>query len=55
MRNQFLHQSNIKVLRFSNETVYNNLEAILETIKEFKVTYSADQTTPHPSYSGGEP
>ena len=34
MRNRFLAENRIRVLRFDNEVVYNNVEGIIEAIKE---------------------
>ena len=34
MRNRFLAENGIRVLRFDNEVVYNNVEGIIEAIKE---------------------
>ena len=33
MRTRFLNENRIKVLRFDNEVVYNNIEGIIEAIK----------------------
>ena len=33
MRTEFLAENRIRVLRFENEVVYNNIEAIIEAIK----------------------
>ena len=43
MRNRFLAENRIRVLRFDNEVVYNNVEGIIEA-KKMRV-----QTTPNPS------
>ena len=34
MRNRFLAENRIRVLRFDNEVVYNNVEGIIEAIKD---------------------
>ena len=36
MRTKFLGENNITVLRFVNEVVYQNIETIVEKIKEYK-------------------
>ena len=51
--------NNIKVIRFENDVVYRNIEAIKETIKEHKRMWergcqSMDQTTPTPPTQEGK-
>ena len=51
IRTRFMASNNIKVIRFENDVVYRNIEAIKETIKEHKRMWergrpSMDQTTP---------
>lgn len=36
-RNQFLNKLDIKVIRFTNQQIYDNLDGVLETLKEKKL------------------
>ena len=63
-RTEFLQKNNVEVMRFDNDVVFRNTDGIVEEIKryheEWKVRMDegtsdkVDQTTPNPSYSGGE-
>ena len=63
-RTEFLRKNNVKVIRFDNDVVFRNTEGIIEEIKRWREiwinnskcwkTLENDQTTPNPSYSGGE-
>ena len=59
IRTRFMASNNIKVIRFENDVVYRNIEAIKETIKEHKRMWergrpSMDQTTPTPPTQEGK-
>ena len=59
IRTRFMASNNIKVIRFENDAVYRNIEAIKETIKERKRMWergrpSMDQTTPTPPTQEGK-
>ena len=59
IRTRFMASNNIKVIRFENDAVYRNIEAIKETIKEHKRMWergrpSMDQTTPTPPTQEGK-
>ena len=59
IRTRFMASNNIKVIRFENDAVYRNIEAIKETIKEHKRMWergrpNMDQTTPTPPTQVGK-
>lgn len=39
IRTKFLMENNINVLRFKNEVVYQNIEAIVQEIREYKIKF----------------
>ena len=39
IRTKFLSENNMTILRFKNEVVYQNIEAIVEEIKRYKTQY----------------
>ena len=39
IRTKFLSENNMTILRFKNEIVYHNIEAIVEEIKRYKTQY----------------
>ena len=64
IRTVFLKNNNVHVIRFDNEVVFKNTIGIIEKIKRYHNNWkndsrglessTIDQTTPNPSYSGGE-
>ena len=59
IRTRFIACNNIKVIRFENDVVYRNIEAIREAIREYKRRWererqSIDQTTPTPPTQEGK-
>ena len=59
IRTRFIASNHIKVIRFENDVVYRNMEAIMEAIKEHKRMWergcqSTDQTTPTPPTQEGK-
>ena len=59
MRARFIESNHIKVLRFENDVVYRNIEAIREAIRNHKAMWEegfrrADQTTPTPPTQEGK-
>ena len=59
IRTRFIASNHIKVIRFENDVVYRNMEAIIEAIKEHKRMWerrcqSTDQPPPTPPTQEGK-